>query len=107
VGSDGVPARIHPQLAQGAHRLPPHPGIVGGQGSLEQRTQTLIAGTGDEGLRPLFERALAANDAWVRWKAVRALSELGVDPSRDAIAAHRDDSDFQVRFEVERALRSG
>jgi len=65
------------------------------------------AGTGDEGLRPLFERALAANDAWVRWKAVRALSELGVDPSRDAIAAHRDDSDFQVRFEVERALRSG
>ena len=49
------------------------------------------AGTGDAGLRPLFEEALTVTDAWVRWKAVRALGELGVGPSRDAVAALRSD----------------
>ena len=65
------------------------------------------AGTGDEGLRPFFETVLGVADAWVRWKAVRAIGELGVAPSRGAIAALRQDPDFQVRFEVERVLRAG
>jgi HEAT repeat protein len=64
------------------------------------------AGTGDAGLRRFFEEALQIGDAWVRWKAVRALGELGLGGSRDAVAALRADPDFQVRFEVERALRS-
>ncbi|MBA2338647.1 MAG: NifU N-terminal domain-containing protein [Acidimicrobiia bacterium] len=63
------------------------------------------AGTGDDGLRPLFERALSAKDAWVRWKAVRAIDELGLGPSREAIANLQEDPDFQVRFEVARVLR--
>ncbi len=65
------------------------------------------AGTGDAGLRPFFEEALTVTDAWVRWKAVRALGELGLGGSRDAVAALRGDPDFQVRFEVERVLRAG
>ncbi len=65
------------------------------------------AGTGDAGLRPFFEEALTVADAWVRWKAVRALGELGLEASRDAVAALRADPDFQVRFEVERVLRAG
>ncbi|MDQ3781565.1 MAG: HEAT repeat domain-containing protein, partial [Actinomycetota bacterium] len=48
------------------------------------------AGTGDNGLRPLFEQALSAKDAWVRWKAVRALGELGLGPSKDVVAALRE-----------------
>ncbi len=65
------------------------------------------AGTGDDGMRPLFEAALTATDPWARWKAVRALGELGVGPSREAVEARRTDPDFQVRFEVERVLRAG
>lgn len=64
------------------------------------------AGTADPGLRPLLERALSAKDAWVRWKAVRALGELGLGMSRDAVAEMQEDPDFQVRFEVARVLRS-
>ncbi len=63
------------------------------------------ADTEDETLRDLFESALGSEDAWVRWKAVRSLSDLGAASSRDAIAALADDDDFQVRFEVARALR--
>jgi hypothetical protein len=63
------------------------------------------ADTQDEAQRELFERALASQDAWVRWKAVRSLGELGVGRSRDAVALLEHDPDFQVRFEVARALR--
>jgi len=63
------------------------------------------ADLGDEELRPLFELALRNDDAWIRWKAVRAIGDLGVGGSRDAVAALADDPDFQVRFEVQRALR--
>jgi hypothetical protein len=59
----------------------------------------------DEALRELFEAALDSDDAWIRWKAVRTLAELGVDASREAIARLEGDPDFQVRFEVARALR--
>jgi hypothetical protein len=59
----------------------------------------------DESLRDLFERALSSDDAWIRWKAVRALGELGLDSSRNAVEALSNDPDFQVRFEVARSLR--
>ena len=57
-------------------------------------------------LRPLLEAALGDSDAWVRWKALRGLSELGAEPSRHAITACGDDPDFRVRLEVAAALRS-
>lgn len=64
------------------------------------------ADTEDEALRPVLEAALGDPDSWTRWKAVRALSELGIDPSRTAVEGLGDDPDFQVRFEVAAALRS-
>jgi hypothetical protein len=57
-------------------------------------------------LRGLLESALADTDAWVRWKALRGLAQLGPGPSRAAIAARADDRDFRVRLEVAAALRS-
>ncbi len=55
-------------------------------------------------LRDLFRAALADADAWTRWKAVRALGELGAEPG-DGIAALADDPDFQVRMEVASVLK--
>jgi hypothetical protein len=63
------------------------------------------ADTGDDGLRDLFEAALHSDDAWIRWKAVRALGDLGLGSSRTAVKALAEDPDFQVRFEVARSLR--
>jgi hypothetical protein len=60
-----------------------------------------------ESLRPLLERALADADAWVRWKAVRGLVELGVGTSRPAVTALAEDPDFRVRLEAAGALRAG
>ena len=60
---------------------------------------------GREDLRPLLERALDDADAWVRWKALRGLVELGPAPSRAAIVAKADDPDFRVRLEATAALR--
>jgi hypothetical protein len=57
------------------------------------------------GLRPLLERALGDSDAWTRWKALRGLVELGVEPSRSVVAMLADDPDFRVRLETARALR--
>ncbi|MCU1429017.1 MAG: hypothetical protein JWL83_3017 [Actinomycetia bacterium] len=56
-------------------------------------------------LRPLLEIALRDSDAWARWKALRGLVELGIAPSRDAVAALVDDPDFRVRLEAAGALR--
>ncbi len=56
-------------------------------------------------LRPLLERALLDDDAWTRWKALRGLVELGIEPSRAAVTALADDPDFRVRLEVARASR--
>ncbi|HEX2192817.1 MAG TPA: HEAT repeat domain-containing protein, partial [Acidimicrobiales bacterium] len=58
------------------------------------------------GLRPLLESALADSDAWVRWKALRGLAQLGAGPSREAIVARAEDPDFRVRLEAAAALRS-
>jgi len=60
---------------------------------------------GRDELRPLLEAALADADAWVRWKALRGLAELGPEASRDAIAARAQDPDFRVRLEAAAALR--
>jgi hypothetical protein len=56
-------------------------------------------------LRPLLERALIDSDAWIRWKAVRALVDLGIEASRNAVAALASDPDFRVRLETAAALR--
>ena len=58
-----------------------------------------------EELRPLLESVLGDADAWVRWKALRGLVELGPAPSRTAIVARADDPDFRVRLEAAAALR--
>lgn len=60
---------------------------------------------GRQELRPLLEVALDDADAWVRWKALRGLVELGPAPSRTAIVARADDPDFRVRLEATAALR--
>lgn len=57
-----------------------------------------------EELRPLLERALVDPDGWIRWKAVRGLDVLGVEPSRAALEARATDPDFRVRLEATRAL---
>lgn len=59
-----------------------------------------------ESTRRLLERALADEDDWIRWKAVKGLSDIGLASSTAAVAALRTDPDFQVRFEVESALRA-
>jgi HEAT repeat protein len=60
---------------------------------------------GREELRLLLETSLSDSDAWVRWKALRGLAELGPEPSRTAIAAKAEDPDFRVRLEAAAALR--
>jgi hypothetical protein len=63
------------------------------------------ADAADEAFRPVFELVLEDEDAWIRWKAVRSLGDLGVSTSGAAVATLIDDPDFQVRFEVARVLR--
>jgi hypothetical protein len=55
-------------------------------------------------LRPLLERALGDTDAWTRWKALRGLVVLGIEPSRGLVAPLIEDADFRVRLETARAL---
>jgi HEAT repeat protein len=73
--------------------------------SVRRAAVDAIVDVGRESLRPLLETALGDTDPWVRWKAIRGLVELGPAPSRDAIAACTDDTDFRVRLEVAAALR--
>jgi hypothetical protein len=56
-------------------------------------------------LRPLLERALGDADAWTRWKALRGLVDLGIEPSRAAVTPLAEDPDFRVRLEATTALR--
>ncbi|MEK7252412.1 MAG: HEAT repeat domain-containing protein [Actinomycetota bacterium] len=60
----------------------------------------------DDAYRPLFEEALFDSDSWIRWRAVRAIAEIGVTPSRDVLALAAADEDFRVRFEAAAAFRS-
>jgi hypothetical protein len=64
----------------------------------------VVVGAGREELRPLLVQALDDSDAWVRWKALRGIAELGVDPSRAAVARRASDPDFRVRLEATRLL---
>ena len=74
--------------------------------SVRRAAVDAMVDVGRQELRPLLETALADADAWVRWKALRGLAELGAGPSRAAIAACSEDPDFRVRLEVVAALRS-
>ena len=56
-------------------------------------------------LRPLLERALQDADPWIRWKALRGLVGLGIEPSRGAVTPLATDTDFRVRLEAASALR--
>lgn len=58
-----------------------------------------------EDVRLLLESALDDEDDWIRWKAVKGLSDIGLSTSTGAVSALADDPDFQVRFEVAAALR--
>jgi hypothetical protein len=66
-----------------------------------------LAGTGRQELRPLLEEALDDVDAWIRWKALRGIAELGPAPSRAAVEARAADPDFRVRLEASRVLTGG
>ena len=59
----------------------------------------------DESYRPLFEEALLDADSWIRWRAVRAIGDLGADPSVDKLVLAAVDEDFRVRFEAAAALQ--
>jgi len=80
--------------------------IVDPAGAVRRATVDAMVDAGRQSLRPLLESALTDPVAWVRWKAVRGLVELGPGPSREAIAARSDDADFRVRLEAATALRS-
>jgi hypothetical protein len=74
--------------------------------AVRRSTVDAMVDAGRDELRPLLEKALSDVDAWVRWKALRGLVELGPAPSRPAIAARADDPDFRVRLEAAAALRA-
>ncbi|HUF83148.1 MAG TPA: HEAT repeat domain-containing protein, partial [Acidimicrobiia bacterium] len=63
-----------------------------------------VAGTGREGLRSLLDRGVDDADAWVRWKALRGIAELGVGSSRAVVESRAADPDFRVRMEAARVL---
>jgi len=59
----------------------------------------------DEEYRLLFETAIDDGDAWTRWRAVRAISDIGAGQSREALMFAAVDEVFRVRFEAIAALR--
>jgi HEAT repeat protein len=61
----------------------------------------------DERMRAVFEEALSSADPWTRWRAVRAIGDIGAGGSSNLVAALAGDPDFQVRFEVARLLGTG
>jgi HEAT repeat protein len=74
--------------------------------SVRRATFDAVVDVGRQELRPLLEAALADSDAWIRWKALRGLVELGPGPSREAIVGRAEDPDFRVRLEAAAALRT-
>jgi hypothetical protein len=82
--------------------------LLGDSSRLVRRSvvDTLVD-AGREELRPLLERALDDTDAWIRWKALRGVGELGAAPSRRAIERCAADPDFRVRLEATRVLADG
>jgi hypothetical protein len=56
--------------------------------------------------RPLFEEAVFDRDPWIRWRAVRAIADIGAAPSEEQIILATADEDFQVRLEANTVWRS-
>lgn len=79
--------------------------VVDRSRSVRRAAVDAMVDAGRPELRLLLEKALDDSDAWVRWKALRGLSEIGADGSRTSIARLADDADFRVRLEVASALR--
>lgn len=59
----------------------------------------------DGEFRPLFEEAVFDADAWVRWRAVKAIRVIGIGPSEETLMLAAADEDFRVRFEAAAALQ--
>ena len=79
--------------------------LVGDQSRTVRRSAVdAVVDARREDLRPLLERALSDADAWVRWKALRGLVELGSTASLGAIRPLAADPDFRVRLEAQAAL---
>jgi hypothetical protein len=76
-------------------------------GSLTVRRTAIDAAADleDEEYRPLFEAAMRDADPWTRWRAVRAIAEIGAGPSSEPLLFAAVDEDFRVRFEAIAALR--
>lgn len=71
--------------------------------------RTAIDAAGDlesEDYRPLFEEAVFDRDPWIRWRAVRAIGDIGMDTSEEQIVLATADEDFQVRFEANAVWRA-
>ena len=73
--------------------------------TVRRATVDAMVDTERAALRPLLERGLHDADPWIRWKALRGLMGLGIEPSRDAVAPLAADGDFRVRLEATSALR--
>ena len=52
----------------------------------------------------MFEAAIDDEDPWIRWRAVRAISDLGAGPSRETLMFAAVDDDSRVRSEAIAAL---
>lgn len=75
-------------------------------GAVRRAAVDAVVDAGREELRSLLESALNDPVAWIRWKALRGLVDLGPGPSREAIVAVADDPDFRVRLEAAGAFRA-
>jgi hypothetical protein len=73
--------------------------------AVRRSTVDAIVDSENTSVRALLERALSDDDAWVRWKALKGLTRIGVGASRPAVEGRRDDPDFRVRLEAAAALR--
>jgi len=101
-GGDGRSRGIGRHIAAALHEAGAYVAITG----RDADTLDAAADAEDQAFRTVFERALGDRDPWMRWKAVRALGDLGPGPSRAALEVLADDPEFRVRFEVSRVLRS-
>ena len=72
--------------------------------SVRRATVDAMVDTERGALRPLLERALQDADPWIRWKALRGLVGLGIEPSREVVTPLATDTDFRVRLEAGSAL---
>ena len=73
--------------------------------SVRRATVDAMVDAERESLRGLLERALADPDPWTRWKALRGLVDLGIEPSSSLVSELAADPDFRVRLEAAGALR--